>query len=74
MDICNDFQTVQVKMADRLHNLLTLYARKPADQRRVAKETMDFFIPWGEQHNMPEQWLTEMKRICSAILDKEIEA
>lgn len=65
---CNDIRVVQVKLADRLHNVRTLYARKPRDQRRVAQETLTFYIPWGERSKGPKPWLEEMKQICNEIL------
>ncbi|ROT46926.1 HD domain-containing protein [Candidatus Cardinium hertigii] len=68
---CDDSRVVQVKLADRLHNLRTLYARKPVDQQRIAQETVTFYIPWGEKNKGPTQWLLEMQRICTQILQKK---
>ncbi|AWN81584.1 sodium:solute symporter family protein [Candidatus Cardinium hertigii] len=65
---CRDIRVVQVKLADRLHNMSTLSARKPADQQRIAKETLAFYIPWGTKHHVPQRWLAEMQRICEEVL------
>ncbi len=34
-----------VKLADRLHNMRTIHGHRPARQREIAQETLDFFIP-----------------------------
>lgn len=65
---CMDIRVVRVKLADRLHNIQTLYARKPIDQQRIAKETLTFYIPWGKRNSGPQPWLAEMKKICKKIL------
>ncbi|AWN81506.1 sodium:solute symporter family protein [Candidatus Cardinium hertigii] len=69
---CRDTRVVQVKLADRLHNMRTLSVRKPSDQQRIAKETLAFYIPWGKNHKAPQQWLAEMQRICEGIIAKQL--
>ncbi|MEF2229266.1 MAG: HD domain-containing protein [Candidatus Cardinium sp.] len=64
---CKDIRVVQIKLADRLHNLRTISVRKLADQKRIAKDTMDFYIPWSKKNNILT-WLSEMEHICEQIL------
>lgn len=39
-----------IKLADRLHNLLTLWDTDDEKQRRKVRETQDFYLPLAEQH------------------------
>ncbi|ROT46990.1 HD domain-containing protein [Candidatus Cardinium hertigii] len=68
---CVNIRVIQVKLADRLHNTQTLYAREWADQQRIAKETLSFYIPWGKKNNICSKWLTEMQYICEEILNRK---
>lgn len=69
LDACNDLRVVYVKLADRLNNLRTLETRGLAEQKRMARDTLTFYIPWGKKHKV-EAWLAEMQRICQNVLDQ----
>ena len=55
--ISSDIRVLLVKFADRLHNMRTLGAMKPAKRQIIAEETMDIYAPLAGRMGM--QWLRE---------------
>ncbi|TDG95402.1 Bifunctional (p)ppGpp synthase/hydrolase RelA [Cardinium endosymbiont of Culicoides punctatus] len=73
---CKDIRVSYIKLADRLHNIRTLSFRTPEDQKRIARETTSFYIPWGYKNATIlriDGWLSEMQQICEEILGTEKE-
>ncbi|MCH8275191.1 MAG: bifunctional (p)ppGpp synthetase/guanosine-3',5'-bis(diphosphate) 3'-pyrophosphohydrolase, partial [Armatimonadetes bacterium] len=45
MAMAADFRVMVIKLADRMHNMQTLYALPKDKQKRIAQETLDIFSP-----------------------------
>ncbi len=76
MAMSKDIRVIIIKLADRLHNMRTLYARPPHKQRKTSLETMNFYAPIAHRLGMSDV-KEEMESIAIHYLDpygcKEIE-
>ena len=43
--LCNDVRVIIIKLADRLHNMRTLWVHTEKKQKEKAKETLDILVP-----------------------------
>jgi len=67
----DDIRVLLVKLADRLHNMRTLFHIKNPDKRkRIARETMDIYAPLAERIGMYE-FMKEMQSLAFKELEPE---
>ena len=76
MAMSKDIRVIIIKLADRLHNMRTLYARPPHKQLKTSLETMNYYAPIAHRLGMSDV-KEEMEDIAIHYLDpygcKEIE-
>jgi GTP pyrophosphokinase len=71
--MAQDVRVLLIKLADRLHNIRTVSALRQEKQERVARETLDVYVPLA--HRLGVQEIKhELEDRCFAILEPGIHA
>lgn len=65
-----DARAVLVKLADRLHNMITLDALPPMKQQRFAKETLEIFAPLANRLGI-STWKEQLENQCFKHLNPD---
>ncbi|KAL6585192.1 putative GTP diphosphokinase rsh2, chloroplastic [Orobanche minor] len=65
-----DARAVLIKLADRLHNMLTLDALPLIKQQRFAKETLEIFAPLANRLGI-STWKEQLENLCFKYLFPE---
>eukprot|EP01037_Dinobryon_pediforme_P016043 gene16042-16212_t len=68
----SDIRVLLVKLADRLHNMRTLhYVIAPEKRRRIARETMEIYVPLAERMGM-QSMKDELEDLAFSVLNAEM--
>lgn len=65
-----DARAVLIKLADRLHNMMTLDALPLAKQQRFAKETLEIFVPLANRLGI-SSWKEQLENLCFKHLNPD---
>lgn len=65
-----DARAVLIKLADRLHNMMTLEALPFAKGQRFAKETLEIFAPLANRLGI-SSWKEQLENLCFKHLNPE---
>jgi guanosine-3',5'-bis(diphosphate) 3'-pyrophosphohydrolase len=65
-----DIRVLLIKLADRLHNMRTIDAKRPESQRKTAKETLDIYVPLADRIGL-HKVKAELEDLAFKVLEPE---
>lgn len=66
-----DPRVLMIKLADRLHNMSTMVAVRPEKQRKTARETLDFYVPFAHLLGLVDI-ADQIELLCYRNLDPDM--